>query len=49
MGGTDTTDHQKVDGIVVPTKHRVYPANADGTANIELLIVSIDLDQITFA
>jgi hypothetical protein len=44
-----TTDHQKVDGIVVPTKHRVYPANADGTANIELLIVSIDLDQITFA
>jgi hypothetical protein len=43
-----TTTHQEVDGIVAPTKHRVYPANADGTANTELLLVSIDLDQIIF-
>jgi hypothetical protein len=44
-----TTGHQKVDGIVVPAKHRVYPANVDGAADTELLIVSIDLDQITYA
>ena len=43
-----TTDHWEVDGIMVPTKHRVYPSNPDGSVNAEPLLVAIDLDDIAF-
>jgi len=43
-----TTAHRQIDGIMVPTQHRVYPSNPDGSANAEPLLVSIDLDQIAF-
>jgi hypothetical protein len=33
---------------MVPTKHRVYPINPDGSVNSEAVFVSIDLDQIAF-
>jgi hypothetical protein len=33
---------------MVPTKRRVYPRNEDGTPNLDLLFISIDLDGITF-
>jgi hypothetical protein len=44
-----TTGHQEVNGIMVPTKHRVYPANPDGSVNTEPLIVSIDVSEIAFS
>ena len=43
-----TTAYQEVDGIMIPTKRRVYPRNLDGSVNTEQLIVAIDLDQILF-
>lgn len=42
------SEYQEVGGIMVPTKRRVYPRNEDGTPNLDLLLVSIDLDGITF-
>jgi hypothetical protein len=40
--------YQEVGGIMVPTKRRVYPRNEDGTPNLDLQFISIDLDGITF-
>jgi hypothetical protein len=42
------SEYREVGGIMVPTKRRVYPRNDDGTPNLDLLFVSIDLDGITF-
>jgi hypothetical protein len=42
------SEYQEVGGIMVPTKRRVYPRNADRTPDLDLLLVSIDLDGITF-
>ncbi|WP_326565446.1 hypothetical protein VSH64_26730 [Amycolatopsis rhabdoformis] len=44
-----STDHREVDGIVVPTRRRVYTAGEDGRPVLEPLLVSIDLDDIRFA
>jgi hypothetical protein len=41
-------EYQEVNGIMVPTKRRVYAIDNDGTVNTEPLLVSIDLDQIKF-
>jgi hypothetical protein len=40
--------YEKVDGIMVPTRRRVYGINADGSVATDLLLVSIDLDEISF-
>jgi hypothetical protein len=40
--------YREFDGIIVPTKRRVYALNEDGTANRDLLLVTIDLDGIAF-
>jgi hypothetical protein len=41
-------DHLDVQGITVPTTHRIYPRSPDGQSLPEPLIVSIDLNEITF-
>jgi hypothetical protein len=41
------SEYREFDGIMIPTKRRVYPLAEDGTANRDLLLVSIDLDGIT--
>lgn len=41
-------DYQEFDGIMVPTKRRIHPRNADGTVDTEPVLVSIDLEGVTF-
>ncbi|MDB5064139.1 MAG: hypothetical protein JWM18_573 [Chloroflexi bacterium] len=48
IGNHPLLDHLARDGIMVPTKRRVYAIDTDGTVNRELMLVSIDLDQIKF-
>ena len=51
-GGTGAahyiSDYTQVAGIMVPTKHRIFPRGSDGQALGEPLIVSIDLTEIAF-
>jgi hypothetical protein len=42
------SDYADVDGIEVPTTHRIFPRAPDGQSLPEPLIVSIDLREITF-
>jgi hypothetical protein len=41
-------DYTQVAGIMVPTKHRIYPRAPDGQALEEPLLVAIDVSEITF-
>jgi hypothetical protein len=43
------SDYAEVDGLQVPTRHRIYPRLPDGGADLDMLVVSIDLDDISFA
>jgi hypothetical protein len=43
-----SAEYRDCDGILVPTKRRVYPIDTDGTVKPEPLLVSIDLDRIKF-
>jgi hypothetical protein len=51
-GGTPAahyvSDYDEVDGIKLPTKHRIFPRTPDGQSLPEPLIVSIDLSEIAF-
>jgi hypothetical protein len=40
--------HEEVQGIVVPTRRRIHPVDEKGHGVKAILIVSIDLDEITF-
>ena len=42
------SDFQTVDGIVLPTKHRIHPREEAGKVQEQVLIVSIDVDDIEF-
>jgi hypothetical protein len=42
------SDYTQVAGIMVPTKHRIFPRAQDGQALGEPLIVSIDVSEIAF-
>lgn len=42
------SDHIEVAGIMVPTKHRIYPRTPEGQALTEPLLISIDVSEITF-
>jgi hypothetical protein len=42
------SDYVDVDGIMVPTSHRILPRRPDGKSLTETLIVLIDLSEITF-
>jgi hypothetical protein len=44
-----TYEHQVVEGIVVPLKHRVLVRQPDNNALAEPLVVSVDLDEIRFS
>ncbi|WP_219837017.1 hypothetical protein [Paenibacillus sp. R14(2021)] len=43
------SDYQEVNGIIVPTKRRVYPVQEGGLKAPEPLIVSIDMSEISIA
>jgi hypothetical protein len=43
------SEYTDVDGLQVPTRHRIYPRQPDGSADLETLVVSIDLQDIQFA
>jgi hypothetical protein len=53
MGGNTAahyiSDYTQVTGIMVPTKHRIFPRAPDGQALAEPLIVSIDVSELAFA
>jgi hypothetical protein len=40
--------YTKVAGIMVPTRHRIFPRSADGQALSEPLVISIDVSEIAF-
>lgn len=42
------SDYTEVAGIKVPTKHRIFPRDADGQALADPLVVSIDVSEIAF-
>ena len=44
-----TSGHREFDGIMVPTRRRVYPVDPDGNVAEEPFVVTIDLDSITFS
>src|SRR5215207_5486282 len=53
LGATDpsahyTWEHREFDGIMVPTKRRVYLIGADGAVMPEPVMVSLDLDDVRF-
>ena len=52
MGGSGAahylSDYTQVAGIMVPTKHRIFPRNPDGQSLAEPLVVSIDVSEIVF-
>ncbi len=43
-----TWEHREFDGIMVPTKRRVYLLDADGAVVPEPVMVSLDLDDVRF-
>lgn len=43
-----SSEHRTVGGIVLPTRRRVYPKGSDGRPVLDTLLVSIDLDEISF-
>jgi hypothetical protein len=42
------SDYTEVAGIMVPTRHRIFPRSQDGQALSEPLMVSIDVSEIAF-
>jgi len=42
------SDYDEVEGIKLPTKHRIFPRTPDGRSLPEPLFVSIDLSEIAF-
>ena len=47
-GANYASDYQEFNGIIVPTKRRVYPMQPDGQKVSEPLLVSIDMCEISF-
>lgn len=43
------SDYVEVQGVMFPTKRRIFPRQPDGKAMAEPLVVSIDLDRITLS
>lgn len=44
-----TSDYREFDGIMVPTRRRVHPVDADGNVAEEPFLVTIDLDSVVFS
>jgi hypothetical protein len=53
MGGSKgahyISDYTQVAGIMIPTKHRIFPRTPDDQALNEPLLVSIDVSEVAFA
>ena len=53
MGGSRgvhyMSDYTRAAGIMVPTRHRIFPRTPDGHALDEPLLVSIDVSEVSFA
>jgi hypothetical protein len=43
------SEYREFDGIMVPTRRRVYPVDANGHVADEPLLVTIDIDRVTFS
>ncbi len=43
------SDYTQAAGIMIPTRHRIFPRAADGQALGDPLIVSIDVSEVAFA
>ncbi|USU06567.1 hypothetical protein NF699_07895 [Sphingomonadaceae bacterium OTU29LAMAA1] len=43
------SEYREVQGIMVPTRRRIFPRQPDGHAMTDMLVVSIDLDNIHLA
>ncbi len=52
-GGTPAAHYvsapTEVSGIVVPTRHRIFPRQPDGSSPLAPLVVSIDISEIEFS
>jgi hypothetical protein len=46
--GSVHSNYTQAVGIMVPTKHRIWPRAADGQALSGLLLVSIDVNDVAF-
>jgi hypothetical protein len=42
-----TSHHQTYDGVVIPTRRRVFRRNPDGTSNLNLPSITIDVQSVT--
>ena len=42
------SDYAKVAGLMVPTRHRIFPQSPDGQALKDPLVISIDVSEIAF-
>ena len=49
MGAHYISDYTRVAGIMVPTRHRVFPRPPDGQGFREPLLVSIDVSEVAFS
>ncbi|MEV6681920.1 hypothetical protein AB0N09_34360 [Streptomyces erythrochromogenes] len=43
------SDYREFDGIMVPTKRRVYPVGQDGAPIRDIELVTIDIDHVAFS
>ncbi len=41
-------EYMKVAGLMVPTRHRIFPQSPDGQALKESLVISIDVSEVAF-
>jgi hypothetical protein len=48
-GAHYVSDYVEVQGLMFPTRRRIFPRQPDGHAMAEPLVVSIDLDRITLS
>lgn len=44
-----TTEHVRSGGIALPTRRRAYTRGPDGRPNLDMLMVWIDLSDISFS
>ena len=49
LGAHYMSDYTRVAGIMLPTKHRIFPRAPEGQALSEPLLISIDVSEVTFA
>ena len=43
------SDYREFDGIMVPTRRRVYARNPDGSPGLDSVSVAVDVTDVTFS